>query len=290
MAASSKSNFILNKDGSVYHLSILPKHVSETIIAVGDPSRVFQVTEYFDKIEFEMNRREFVTQTGTYKGKRLTVISTGIGTDNVEIVLNELDMLVNYNLKKQTERTRKKRLRIIRIGTSGAIQEDIPLGSFLVSEYGVGLDNVPKFYPVKHTNYEEQIRQSIIEQVDLPEYPYVVKGSEDLISYFQEGFVVGNTVTSPGFYAPQGRSMRIRSRFPKLLDQLNYFHDDGFWLSNFEMETAGYYALGRVLGHEVISINAILANRIKDSFSGNPTRTINTLIRKVLDRIYESDL
>ena len=289
MAFTGESELILNPDGSVYHLNLLPKNLADTIITVGDPSRVFQVTQHFDKVDFEMNKREFVTQTGTYKGRRISVISTGIGTDNIEIFFNELDVLVNYDFKKRVYKSRRKKLKIIRIGTSGAIQEDIPIGSYLVSEYGVGLDNVAKFYNLNSTDFEGVMGNALYNEIDLPEVPYVVKGSEDLLSLFKEGHIVGNTVTTPGFYAPQGREIRIPSKYPKLLSQLNYFHANDFWLSNCEMETAGYYAFGRMMGHEVLSVNAILANRIRNTFSKNPNRVINSLIKRVLGQIYSSD-
>ncbi len=290
MSPVSESEMILNPDGSVYHLNLLPRNISDTIISVGDPTRVFQVTEHFDRIDFEMNKREFVTQTGTYKGKTITVMSTGIGTDNIEIFFNELDALVNYDFKKKAVKSRKKRLKIIRIGTSGAIQEDIAIGSFLVSEYAVGLDSVIHYYPLRRNDFERDIEDSINTQVNLPVRPYVVEGSPSLREHFNEGFIKGNTVTSPGFYAPQGRSVRLKPRYPKLLTELNYFHKNGFWLSNFEMETSAYYSFGRMLGHDVTSISAILANRIKNTFSRNPNRVINSMIKKVLSQVVESDL
>ena len=290
MSTGGDSELILNPDGSLYHLNLLPRQISDTIITVGDPTRVFQITEHFDTIDFEMNKREFVTQTGKYKGKKITVMSTGIGTDNIEIFFNELDALVNYDFKNRAPKSRRKKLRIIRIGTSGAIQEDIAIGSFVTSEYGIGLDSVTKFYKLPQSEFETEISEKMSKNVQLPEKPYVVNGSEQLLSVFDDGFIRGNTVTSPGFYAPQGRSIRLAPRYPKLLSELNYFHHDGFWLSNFEMETAGYYAFGRMLGHDVISLNAILANRIKNTFSRNPNRVVNSLIKRVLNQILESEL
>lgn len=285
MARISETDLILNADGSVYHLSLLPKHISETIITVGDPGRVYMVSEYFDEIEFEMNKREFITHVGRYKGKRITVISTGIGTDNVEIVLNELDALVNVDLKTREPKPRRKKLKIIRIGTSGALQEDIPLGSHLVSDYAVGLDNLMNFYNLPMDEEEKAIANDIQSKTALPFTPYVVRGSELLKEQFGAEMIVGNTVTCPGFYAPQGRSVRIPIRYPKLLEDLNYYHRGDFWLTNFEMETSGYYALGRLLGHEALSVNAIVANRIKGKFSKDPNKVVDALIRKVLEKI-----
>lgn len=287
MAKISETDLILNEDGSVYHLNLLPKHIGDTIIAVGDPNRVFQVSQHFDDVDFEMNKREFITHTGKYHGKRITVISTGIGTDNIEIFLTELDALVNIDLKTREPKAKKKKLRIIRVGTSGAIQEDIPLDTHLISEYAVGFDNLMNFYDLPQNTFEKTIGKEIKKHIDLPFTPYVVKGSESLLNLFQKNMVIGNTVTAPGFYAPQGREMRIPARYPKLLEDLTYYHNkaSNFWLTNLEMETAGYYSLGRLLGHEMISLNAIIANRMKNKFSKNHTKTVDDLIKKVLDLV-----
>lgn len=287
MGKISETDLILNSDGSVYHLNLLPKHISDTIIVVGDPGRVYQVSEHFDDIEFEMNKREFITNTGLYKGKRITVISTGIGTDNVEIVLTELDALVNIDLKTREPKARKKKLSIIRIGTSGALQEDIPLDSCLVSDYAVGFDNLMSFYDLKMNAFENEIADDLQSKIKIPFRPYVVRGSESLISRIGTDMIVGNTVTCPGFYAPQGRQVRTGIKYPDLLRDLNYYHNKNsdFWLTNFEMETAGHYAMGRLLGHDILSVNAIIANRIKNKFSKDPNRVINLLIEKVLERL-----
>jgi uridine phosphorylase len=285
MPKISETDLILNPDGSVYHLNLLPKHISDTIIAVGDPSRVYMVSQFFDEVEFEMNKREFITHVGKYKGKKITVISTGIGTDNVEIFFSELDALANIDLKTRELKTKKKKLKVVRIGTSGALQEDVAVGSHLVSDYAVGLDNLMNFYDLPMDDYEAGLAHDIQKKVGLPFMPYVAKGSETLRNQICADMKVGNTVTCPGFYAPQGRELRVPIRFPKLLEDLNYYHKGDFWLTNFEMETAGYYAMGRLLGHEVLSVNAIIANRIKNKFSKNPNKVIESLIEKVLDRI-----
>ncbi|HRX01375.1 MAG TPA: nucleoside phosphorylase [Cyclobacteriaceae bacterium] len=285
MAKISEADLILNPDGSVYHLSLLPKHISDTVITVGDPNRVYSVSQFFDNIEFEMNKREFITHVGTYKKKRITVVSTGIGTDNIEIFFNEIDALVNIDLKTREVRPRKKKLNIIRIGTSGALQEDVPLGSHLVSDYAVGMDNLMNFYDLPTTRFEDEIASDLQKKIDLPLKPYVVQGSKTLIEKFREELLVGNTVTCPGFYAPQGRSLRLPIRLPKLLENLNYYHSGDFWLTNFEMETSAYYAFARLLGHEAVSLNAIIVNRIKNKFSKNPNKVIDALIKRVLDRI-----
>jgi uridine phosphorylase len=287
MAKITDTDLILNEDGSVYHLNLLPKHLSDTIITVGDPSRVYRVSQYFDDVEFEMNQREFITHVGTFNGKKITVISTGIGTDNIEIFFTELDALLNIDLKTREPKSRKKKIKVIRIGTSGALQEDIPLGSHLVTDYAVGLDNIMAFYDLKMDDFEQQIAQDIQKNTSLPFVPYVVRGSESLRELIGDDMIKGNTVTTPGFYAPQGREIRIPIKFPKLLEELNYYHNKSsdFWLTNFEMETAGYYAMARLLGHEAISVNAIIANRVKNKFSKDPNKVIDSLIKKVLDRI-----
>lgn len=285
MAKISETDLILNPDGSVYHLSLLPKNITDTIITVGDPSRVYMVSQFFEEVEFEMNKREFITHVGKYNNKRITVISTGIGTDNIEIFFNELDALVNIDLKTREPKPRKKKLKIVRIGTSGALQEDIPVGSHLISDYAVGLDNLMNFYDLPMDDFETGLAHDIQKKTGLPFMPYVVRGSESLRESIGKEMLVGNTVTCPGFYAPQGRALRVPIRFPKLLEDLNYYHKGEFWLTNFEMETSGYYAMGRLLGHDVLSANAIIANRIKNKFSKNPNKVIEALIEKVLDRI-----
>lgn len=285
MPKFSEADLILNKDGSVYHLNLKPQNVSENIILVGDPGRVYRISKHFSKIEFEMNKREFITHTGIYNDKRITVMSTGMGVDNIEIAIIELDALFNIDLKKRTPREEKKSLNIIRIGTSGAIQEDLKVGSQVVSDYGIGMDNLMLYYNLEQSEIETKIGKKLQKSLNLPFAPYVVKGSEILKDKLGEGFVEGNTVTSPGFYAPQGRKLRVEVSNPKFLDQITYFNHDGFWLTNFEMETSMIYAFARLLGHQALSINAILGNRAKGTFSKNPYKTIDAIIKKVLDRL-----
>jgi uridine phosphorylase len=283
----AETDLILQKDGSVYHLNLLPHHIADTVIAVGDPNRVYQVSRHFDDVEFEINQREFITHVGNYKGKKLTVISTGIGTDNIEICLTEIDALVNVDLKTREVKPTKKSLNIIRIGTSGALQEDIPVGTHLVTDFAVGFDNLMQFYSLPQSEFELMIATDLKNQTEIDFLPYVVKCSELLQSKIGFDMVVGNTVTAPGFYAPQGRELRIPIRYPKLLEQLNYYHNRtyNFWLTNFEMESAGYYAMGRLLGHEMLSVNAILANRITNEFASHPTKITDALINNVLERV-----
>ncbi|MCG8310411.1 MAG: nucleoside phosphorylase [Cytophagales bacterium] len=284
MTKFSEADLVLNRDGSVYHLNLKPENVSKNIIVVGDPGRVYRVSKHFDKIEFEMNKREFITHTGTYKGKRFTVLSTGMGVDNIEIAIVELDALFNIDLKERIPRKEKESFNIVRIGTSGAIQEELKVGSQVLSVYGIGMDNLMLYYNLPQTEFEREIGKQLKRELNLPFEPYVVKGSERLMAKFGEGLIEGNTVTSPGFYGPQGRKLRIPVKNPKFLSQITTFHYENFWLTNFEMETSMIYAFARLLGHEALSINAILGNRAKGTFSKNPYKTIDSIIVKVLDR------
>lgn len=281
----SETELIINPDGSVYHLSLRPKDISDKIIVVGDPGRVHRVSRHFDSVDFEMNKREFITHTGKYKGKRISVISSGMGTDNVEILMTELDALFNIDLAKRTPKQRKKKLQIIRVGTSGTIRDEIKIGSHLATEYAIGLDTILQFYEYKHRGIEKQIITKFREELDLHYTPYCFKGSIALFEKFKDCTIPGNTVTCPGFYAPQGRELRIPIRYKQIIEKMQYFHEEDVWITNLEMETAGYYALGKLLGHEVLSLNAIMANRVKGQFSKNPNRVIDGLIKKVLERI-----
>jgi uridine phosphorylase len=282
-----ETDLILNPDGSVYHLNLLPEHLSDKIITVGDPTRVHRVSQHFDSIEYEINKREFITHVGTYKKKRITVISSGIGTDNVEILLTELDALANVDLKARQINKNHKTLNIVRVGTSGSLQADIEVGSHLVSDSGIGLDNLMSFYNLEMDDEEEILADDLQAKLGLHFQPYVVKGSSLLKRQIGTDMLSGNTVTCPGFYAPQGRKVRNSLKFPFLLDGLNSYQHKllNYKVSNFEMETSGYYALGRLLGHEILSVNAIIANRVKNIFSEDPNRVVDSLIEKVLERI-----
>lgn len=279
------SELILNPDGSVYHLNLRPEHIADTILAVGDPSRVYQISQHFDALEFEMIKREFVTHTGTYKGKRLSVISTGMGTDNVEIFMNEVDALVNIDLLHRHRKAQHTRLKIIRIGTSGSLQEDVPLGSHLVSQYAIGLDTLMFFYKLPADTFEKQLATATQEHLGLPFTPYCAKGSVFLKEQLAFDMVKGNTITCPGFYAPQGRKLRFELQYPDLIARLASFRYADVRFTNFEMETAGYYALGRLLGHDVLSLNAIIAHRPSNQFAEHPKKIVDSLIEKVLERI-----
>ncbi|MCH6200402.1 nucleoside phosphorylase [Aquiflexum sp. LQ15W] len=283
-----ESELIINPDGSIYHLNLKPEHLASTVIAVGDPERVSKVSQYFDEIEFSISKREFVTHTGYYKGKRLTVMSTGMGTDNIEIFMNELDALVNIDLRTRIPKENHTTLNIIRVGTSGSMRKEIPAGTMLASEYGIGLDTLMFFYKTEYTQLEQKVGRKIQEDLGLSFTPYCVKGSEKLLDHLGKGLLIGNTVTCPGFFGPQGREVRIKPAIPDIIEKLGNVDLDGFKLTNFEMETSGYYAMGRLLGHEVLSLNAIIANRVTQEFSKDAYGIVDNLIRYTLNKLVDN--
>jgi len=282
------SELILNPDGSIYHLNLLPKHIADTIITVGDPDRVNDVTAFFDTVEFTIQKREFHTQIGTYKGKRFTVISTGIGTDNIDIVLNELDALVNIDFITRCNKEQLTSLNIIRIGTSGSIQKHIPINSFLISEYAVGFDSLLHFYDsehVQHTNISEAI-QLQTNWFKNKSTPYVVSSDLSLLNQLHSDKTLkGFTATNVGFYGPQGRILRLPIQDKEMNDKLNNFKFEDKVITNLEMETAGIYGLSKLLGHKAISMNAILANRITKEFSKKPKQIVSNLIEYTLNTL-----
>src|SRR5690606_21777792 len=280
-----ESELVINPDGSIYHLNLKPEHLASSIITVGDPERVAAVSRYFDEIEVKVSRREFVTHTGWYGGKRLTVMSTGMGTDNIEIFMNELDALVNVDFQTRRPKETHTSLHIVRVGTSGSMQINIPAGSLLASVYGIGLDTLMQFYPGRYSDLEIEVGNAVQEALSLPFTPYCVKGSEKLLEKLGTGLAHGNTVTCPGFFAPQGRMVRIKPAIPDIIERLSRVQLQALRLTNFEMETAGYYAMGRLLGHEVLSLNAIVANRITREFAEDPGEIVERLITHTLDLI-----
>ena len=282
------SELILNSDGSIYHLHLKPLDISDTIIFVGDQDRVGKVTKHFETIEFETQSREFKTQTGTYKGKRLSVISTGIGSDNIDIVLNELDALVNIDFKTREIKANKTSLSIIRIGTSGALQPDIAIDSFVLSSYGMDINGMLQSYNI------ESIKNDTIEQAFVkhtkwsPKKPYPVivtnsKRLEKILSSNQT--LIALTATCGGFYGPQGRVLRLKLQDENLNHKIDSFNFKGLKVANFEMETSAIYGLSKLLGHEACSMNAILANRALGTFSKNPQETIDKLIIYTLNKL-----
>ncbi|WP_339837395.1 nucleoside phosphorylase [uncultured Flavobacterium sp.] len=284
------SELILNPDGSVYHLNLHPENIAHDIIFVGDQNRVEKITKHFDSIEFSSQKREFKTQTGIYKGKRMSVMSTGIGPDNIDIVMNELDALVNIDLKTRKPKENLIALNIVRIGTSGSLQADIPCDSFVLSQYGLGLDNMLRSYLIDEIT-EIEIEDAFIEQTnwDLRKgRPYVIKGSEKLEKKFESDKIFkGFTGTAGGFYGPQGRVLRLPIQDSQLNKKMDSFNYKGTQMTNLEMETGAIYGLGKLLGHECLSLNAIIANRSTGNFSEDPYKAVDELIAYALDKLAE---
>lgn len=282
------SELILNPDGSIYHLNLKPEHIATNIIFVGDQNRVPKVAKHFDTIEFETQKREFRTITGTYNGKRITVLSTGIGPDNIDIVLNELDALVNINLETRTVKKELTQLNIVRIGTSGSLQDYIPVDSFVLAKYGLGFDGVLHNYDsaailntefedafIKHTNWSNKKAR-----------PYLVENSSDLEKKLESDLVFkGVTATAVGFYGPQGRVLRLPIQDPELNHKIDNFEYNGIKITNLEMETSVIYGLSKMLGHHACSMNCIIANRANGTFSKNPVAAVENLIKYTLDKL-----
>jgi len=282
------SELILNPDGSIYHLNLLPHQLADTIITVGDPDRVESVSKYFDKIEVQVHKREFKTHTGILNGTRISVISTGIGTDNIDIVFNELDALKNIDFETRCVKKQLTSFEIIRIGTSGAIQPEIDIDSFLISEKAIGFDNLLHFYG--NTSFcDEVFSEAFISATNWnpkKSKPYVVSADENLLKKFpSEKFIKGITATNVGFYGPQGRMLRLSLEDESINERIKNFRFQENAITNFEMETSGIYAMARLLGHRAVSLNAILANRANGTFSKNPEKTIDSLIKSTLEII-----
>ena len=290
MPKIAPSELILNPDGSIYHLYLKPEHIADTVIFVGDQNRVPKISRHFDAIEFDLQKREFRTITGTYKGKRITVISTGIGPDNIDIVLNEIDALVNIDLESRTIKKDHKQLNIIRIGTSGSLQDDIPVDSFVLGKYGLGLDGLLHSYNAGHI-FENEIEEAFIKHTHYNHNkarPYIIKGSDSLEKKLKSKQVFsGFTVTAPGFYGPQGRVLRIPLQDVGLNKKLDSFSFRGVRVTNLEMETSAIYGLARLLGHNALSMNAIIANRANGTFSKDPYKAVENLIAYTLEKLVE---
>ena len=287
MKKISETDLIINQDGSIYHLNLLPEDIADTIITVGDPDRVSEVSKYFDRIELQKGKREFITHTGYVGSKRITVISTGIGTDNIDIVLNELDALINIDLNTRLVKEELKSLKIIRIGTSGSVQTDIPMGSIVVSEYAMGMDSLMNYY-IQHISGDEHLLLDALKshfQHLKGISPYLAAADKNLLEVIGKDLQRGITVTLPGFYGPQGRDVRAKNAVPDLINLFSSFSSGKYRISNLEMETAGIYSLAAALGHKALSINAILASRVESVFSSNPGNIIDKAIQLVLSRI-----
>lgn len=282
------SELILNPDGSVYHLNLKPEHIASDIIFVGDQNRVEKITQFFDKIEFSTQKREFKTQTGIFKGKRITVMSTGIGPDNIDIVVNELDALVNIDLETRQPKEELTSLNIIRIGTSGSLHKDIPVDSFVMSKFGLGLDNMLRSYLIDRIS-EDAIEEAFIHHTnwDIRKgKPYVIRCSKTLEKLIESDKIFkGITATAGGFYGPQGRVLRLEIQDPQLNGKMDNFNFNDNRITNLEMETAAIYGLSALLGHNALSLNAIIANRASGTFSEDPYKAVDELIAYTLDKI-----
>ena len=283
------SELILNNDGSVYHLKLLPEDIAETIFVVGDPNRVPMISKHFDIISVTKSNREFITHTGYIGKKHLSVISTGIGVDNIDIVFNELDILSSIDLKSRTLKATKQTFKIIRLGTTGGLCNKIEVDDILFSRYAIGIDGIPHHYKYNSNLFEEELSYEFTQKTNWSKKlaePYAVESSDLLWNHmYEEEFNKGITLTMNGFYAPQGRSLRIPLSQPDLIEKLDSISFNNLKVSNLEMETAGLYAFGKIFNHEVISLSTVLANRASGLFSSNPSKSIEKLINFALSKI-----
>lgn len=290
MRAFPETELILTPDNRVYHINLKNEDIADDVIVVGDQNRVEQIASFFDKVEFRTSHREFITNTGIYKGKRFTVLSTGIGTDNIDIVLNELDAAVNIDPKTRTLRSELRKLNIIRLGTSGALQENIPVNSIVVSSHGLGFDGLLNFYQGWKAHCVNEISDAFIQHAqwnkDLP-YPYCVTAGEELLKKFKDGNHVGITATASGFYGPQGRQLRLNANDPLLNEKLTAFDFKGLKITNFEMETSALYGLGKMMGHQCLTACVIIANRVRKEFTSDYKKSVEILIESCLNRLSE---
>ncbi len=285
MSRIAESELIINPRGAVYHLDLRPEEIGGTIITVGDPDRVKEVSKHFDSVEVKRQHREFISHTGYIGKKRLTVLSSGIGPDNIDIVLNELDALTNIDFTTREIKKELRSLNIVRIGTSGSLQEDIPVDSFVASTHGLGVDNLLNFYRHEQNDQEKELLQSFVTHTQIHGQignPYISSGAASLIKHFVKDFHQGITVTCPGFYGPQGRILRLGISNPNFVNRLTDFRFGQHRITNFEMETSAIYGLGKLLGHNCLAVNAIVANRVKKEFSKDGLATVEKLIQKFL--------
>jgi len=283
-----ESELIINADGSIFHLHLKPENIADTIILVGDQDRVEMVSEYFDNIEFKVQNREFKTHTGTYNGQRISVLSTGIGTDNIDIVVNELDALANIDLKTRLPKKTHKTLNLIRIGTSGALQGDIPVDTPVLSVTSIGFDGLLNFYEGNEKLGNFDIKNAFKKHTDwnekLPD-PYFVNASEYLINKIGEGMTKGITISAPGFYGPQGRVLRLNTIDNNLNEKITAFDFEGRKITNYEMESSAIAGLSALLGHNAITVCSIIANRIRKEYSQDYKIAVKKLVQTILDRI-----
>ena len=283
-----ESELIINADGSIFHLHLKPENLADNVILVGDQGRVEMVSKYFDNIEFKIQNREFKTHTGTYNGQRITVLSTGIGTDNIDIVVNELDALVNIDLKNRIPKKEHKSLNLIRIGTSGALQGDIPVDTPVVSETSIGFDGLLNFYAGRDKLGNKELENAFIKYTDWDKrltIPYFVDASKNLVEKIGEGMIKGMTISAPGFYGPQGRELRLKVIDPDLNQKITDFEFNSRKITNFEMESSAIAGLSILLGHNALTICSIIANRIRKEYSQNYKVSVDKLVKTVLDRL-----
>jgi uridine phosphorylase len=283
------SQLVLNDEGTVYHLALHPEELADDVILVGDPGRADMIASYFEKIEVKRQNRELWSRTGYYNGKRITVLSTGMGTDNLDIVMNELDTLANIDLKTRMPKEEHRSLNLIRLGTSGALQEEIPVeDSYVATRYAIGLDGLIYFYEKNHEVNEIAMRDAFIDQMEYPKdlpLPYVVEGSRTLFERLGQGYYEGITATAPGFYGPQGRTLRMQLSYPENNRKMEAFHYQGWKICNFEMESSALYGLGKMMGHNCLTICAVIANRVSEKFCIDYHPYIEKLVVTTLDRL-----
>jgi len=283
-----ESELIINPDGSIYHLHLHPENIADDIILVGDPGRVEVISKYFDRIEFKMANRELYTHTGYIGDKRITVLSTGMGTDNLDIVMNELDAICNIDLKTRIPKDTHRSLRLYRLGTSGSLQPEIPVDTFVASSYGIGLDGLIWFYQQAEEVIDQEMTTAFLRDTKWPDNlpkAYAIQGSKKLLDSVGKDFFKGITATAPGFFGPQGRVLRLPLHYPDLNERISAFSFNDQKLSNFEMETSALYSLSKALGHDAMTVCAIIANRERKEYSKDYKLTVVKLIEEVLEKI-----
>lgn len=282
------SQLVFNEEGAIYHLNLFPEMLADNVILVGDPGRVPEVSKHFDSIEYKRANRELITHTGTYKGKRVTVISTGMGVDNIDIVVNELDAVANIDFKTRAPRANHRTLNLVRVGTCGALQPEIDVDSCIASRFAVGLDGIAYFYKDCKSVINNEMTDAFMKFMDYPAElpkPYVVECSTELFNRLADGFHQGITATSPGFYGPQGRSLRAELNFPDLNNKIEKFKYNDWKITNFEMESSALFCFAKILGHNAFTVCAAAANRVQEKFSSDYHNTMENLIVTILDRI-----
>jgi uridine phosphorylase len=283
-----ESELILNEDGSIFHLHLKPEHIADTIILVGDQDRVDMVSGYFEKVEFKVQNREFKTHTGVFNGKRISVVSTGIGTDNIDIVINELDAICNIDLSSRTLKQEHRKLRLVRIGTSGALQGDIPVDTPVITQQSIGFDGLLNFYKNRDEISDIEAEEAFLKHTDWNSklaIPYFVKASQELIEKVGFDMIKGYTISAPGFYGPQGRVLRLPLGDETLNEKISAFRYNGLKINNFEMESSAIYGLSKLLGHEALTVCNIIANRIRKEYSADYKKGVADLVLKVLNRL-----